>query len=75
MSTTTVSSKGQITLPAALLRERRIHPGTRLEVISTSTAIMLVQIDGPFSDFLAGSTSGLYGDVKDYVESERDDWA
>jgi AbrB family looped-hinge helix DNA binding protein len=76
MPTTTVSSKGQITLPAALVRERRLVPGTRLEVIATSTAIVLIPVaDGTLLiDQLAGSLAGTYGDAAEYIERERGSW-
>lgn len=74
MSTTTVSSKGQVTLPAALLRERNLLPGTRLEVVATATAIVLIAVDGPLATELAGRTGGIYGDAARYVERERSEW-
>lgn len=74
MPRTTVSSKGQITLPAAMLRERGLTPGTQLEVVATSTAIVLVRTDEPLGRLLAGSTAGMYGDAARYVDDERDAW-
>jgi bifunctional DNA-binding transcriptional regulator/antitoxin component of YhaV-PrlF toxin-antitoxin module len=74
MATTTVSSKGQITLPAALLRERHVLPGSRFEVVGTSTAIVLLPVDGSIVDALSGATRGAYGDVEDYIEAERSEW-
>lgn len=58
-----MSSKGQITLPAAMLRERGLTPGTQLEAVATSTAIVLVRTVQPLSQLLAGSTAGIYGDA------------
>lgn len=75
MPTTTISSKGQITLPAALLRERHLTPGSRLEVIATSGAIVLVAVDEPLPQLLAGSTGGMYGDAVEYVDRERRAWS
>ena len=74
MPQTTVSSKGQITLPAAIVRERGLTPGTRLEVVATSTAIVLVRIDEPLARRLAGATGGIYTDAARYVDHERDAW-
>ena len=70
-----MSSKGQITIPAALLRERHLTPGTQLEVVATSNAIVLVTIDEPLARSLAGSTGGIYGDALKYVNEARDEWA
>ena len=74
MSTTTISSKGQITLPASVLREQRLTPGTRLEVISTTNAIVLVRLQGSVLDAVAGSTGGIYSDAATYVARERNSW-
>ncbi len=74
MSMTTISSKGQITLPAALLRERHLTPGTRLEIIATSRAIVLIAIPESLVHRLAGATQGIYGNSDDYVEGLRDEW-
>lgn len=75
MPRTTVSSKGQITLPAAMLRERHLTPGTQLEVVATSNAIVLLTTDEPLAHKLAGSTRGIYGDPAKYVDRERNEWA
>ena len=69
-----MSSKGQITLPAAMLRERGLTPGTHLEVVATSTAIVLIRTDQPLGRTLAGSTAGIYGDADRYIDAERDAW-
>ena len=74
MSMTTISSKGQITLPAALLRERHLTPGTQLEIIATSQAIVLIEIPESLVRRLAGATQGIYGNAADYVEGLRDEW-
>ena len=74
MYTTTVSSKGQITLPAALVRQQHIEPGTQLYVVPTSAGILLVPVVGPLADRLAGSTGGHYGEPNAYVTAERAAW-
>lgn len=74
MSTTTISSEGHITLPAALLRERQLSPGTRLEIIATASAIVLVPVSDSWSASLAGSTGGVYGEATAYIERERAEW-
>lgn len=74
MPTTTISSKGQITLPASLLRERHLAPGTQLEVVATTDAIVLVAAGESLVTMLAGATAGIYGDPSEYIEHERTTW-
>lgn len=74
MNTTTVSSKGQVTLPAALIREQHLKPGTQLYVVANRDSIVLMPVKGSLSKRLAGATHGLYGDAKAYVEQERALW-
>ena len=74
MNTTTVSSKGQVTLPAALIRERHLKPGTQLYVVANRDSIVLVPVEGSLSERLAGATRGLYGEAETYVEQERALW-
>ncbi|MGK2958867.1 MAG: AbrB/MazE/SpoVT family DNA-binding domain-containing protein [Acidimicrobiales bacterium] len=74
MNTTTVSGKGQVTLPAALIRERRLKPGTQLYVVANHDSIVLTPVEGSLSKRLASSTHGLYGDANNYVEQERSQW-
>jgi len=74
MRTTTVSSKGQVTIPAALLRELHLQPGTTLLVVPVRNGVMLVARPDSAADELAGSVRGIYGDVRKYVEAERGTW-
>jgi AbrB family looped-hinge helix DNA binding protein len=74
MRTTTVSSKGQVTIPAALLRELHLQPGTTLLVVPVRNGVMLVPRPDSAADELAGSVRGIYGDVRKYVEAERGTW-
>lgn len=74
MNTTTVSSKGQVTLPAALIRERNLKPGAQLYVVANRDSIVLMPVEGSLSKRLAGATRGLYGDAATYVERERALW-
>jgi AbrB family looped-hinge helix DNA binding protein len=74
MKTTTLSSKGQVTLPAALLRELHLGPGTRLYVVPTERSIVLVPVEGSLAERLAGSMRGHYGDPEAYVDGERTSW-
>ena len=72
---TRVSSKGQITIPAVLLRDLDLTPGTRLFVVRTGDSIVLVPVRGSLTQTLAGSTGGAYGDAREYVEAERGTWS
>lgn len=74
MRTTTVSSKGQVTIPAALLRELHLQPGTTLLVVPVRDGVMLVRRPDSAADELAGSVRNVYGDAHEYVEAERGTW-
>lgn len=72
--TTTVSSKGQVTIPAALLRELDLQPGTQLLVVPVRDGVMLVRRPDSAANALAGSVSNIYGDAREYVDTERASW-
>jgi len=74
MATTTVSGKGQVTLPAQMLRDLGVLPGTKLLVVPVRDGMLLLRREGPLADALAGATGGTYGDVEEYVRGERDAW-
>lgn len=74
MRSATVSSKGQITIPAELIRALEIEPGTKLLVIPVQSGIMLLQQPESLADELAGSLAGTYEDAIEYVERERREW-
>lgn len=74
MRTTTVSSKGQVTIPAALLRELNLQPGTHLLVVPVRDGVMLVRRPESAADALAGSVPDVYGDAAEYVDAERASW-
>jgi len=74
MATTTVSGKGQVTLPAQMLRDLGVLPGTKLLVVPVRDGMLLLRREGSLADTLAGATGGIYGDVEEYVRGERDTW-
>ncbi len=74
MRTTTVSSKGQVTIPAVLLRELHLQPGTTLLVVPVRDGVMLIRRPDPVADELAGAVRDVYGDAHEYVEAERGSW-
>ena len=51
MTTSTLSSKGQVVLPAALRAARRWSAGTRFEVVDTPAGVLLkpLQAASPFA--------------------------
>ncbi len=60
MATARVSSKGQITLPAALRREFGIAPGSTVEIVATEGGLLVRRIR---------RISELYGILHDRVPS------
>lgn len=74
MKTTTISSKGQITLPVDVLREMGLASGTKLLVVPMSDGVMLLRRPDSLADALAGATAGTYGDAEGYLEAERASW-
>ncbi|MGH2746594.1 MAG: AbrB/MazE/SpoVT family DNA-binding domain-containing protein [Actinomycetota bacterium] len=75
MKAATVSSKGQITIPAELIRRLGIEPGAKLMVVPVEGGIMLLRRPESLADDLAGSIDGVYGDPQEYVEAERREWS
>jgi bifunctional DNA-binding transcriptional regulator/antitoxin component of YhaV-PrlF toxin-antitoxin module len=72
MPTTTVSSKGQITLPAALVRERGLV-GKTLSITETDGVIVLV-LATDMMDLAGALGSDYYGDADSHVAELRDEW-
>jgi len=75
MKSATVSSKGQVTIPAELIRRLGIEPGSKLLVVAVDGGIMLLRRPESLADDLAGSISDIYGDAREYVEAERGEWS
>ena len=74
MKATAVSSKGQITIPADVIRALEIKPGSKLLVVPVEGGIMLLRRPASLTDELVGSISDVYGDGARYVEGERGEW-
>jgi AbrB family looped-hinge helix DNA binding protein len=74
MPTATVSSKGRVTIPARVLRELDVRPGTKLLVVPVRDGVMFPRQKGSLAEALAGATGGMYGDVEEYIGSERRGW-
>jgi AbrB family looped-hinge helix DNA binding protein len=72
--TTTVSSKGQVTIPAAVLRELRLSPGDTLWVTRVEEGVFMSKMPESIADCLEGSMRGVFGDATEYVSEERAAW-
>lgn len=75
MKAATVSSKGQVTIPAELIRRLGIEPGSRLLVVPVEGGILLLRRVESLAEELAGSTSDVYGTATEYLEAERGEWS
>ena len=71
---TTVSSKGQVTIPAEFVRALGIEPGAKLMVVPVEGGLMLLLRPESLAEELAGSVSDVYGDAAEYLEAERGEW-
>lgn len=78
MHMVTVSSKNQITLPVAILREIGISPGDRVAAAVVDGDIVLIKEPEDWVDYFRGSMSGAYGGTKDVIDRmvlrERESW-
>jgi len=71
---TTVSSKGQVTIPAEFVRALGIEPGVKLMVVPVEGGLMLLLRPESLAEELAGSVSDVYGDAAQYLKAERGEW-
>ncbi len=69
--TVTLSSKGQLVIPAAIRKRRHLKPGTKVKFVDTGTAILLVPI--PKDPFTAarGSLKGILSS-SDVIAARRE---
>ncbi len=56
--TTTISTKGQLVIPAEIREALHIKPGTRFAVLREGNRIILRPVDKHFLDELCGITAG-----------------
>jgi AbrB family looped-hinge helix DNA binding protein len=56
--TTTISTKGQLVIPADIREAMHIKPGTRFAVLREGNKIILRPVDRQFIDELCGITAG-----------------
>lgn len=69
--TTTLSSKGQIVIPAELRAALHIKPGMRFAVLREGNAILLRPVNESFIDELCGITGGGPSMTEMLVEDRR----
>jgi len=65
----TLSSRHQITLPVALVRELGLAPGDKLTVRFEGGVILLKPRPRSWVDYISGSMPGYYGKTKEDVEA------
>lgn len=73
-----ISSKNQVTLPAAALRALRVKPGDKLLLMVKGHILELAPHPKSWADHYAGMAPGLYGatddDVSAYLRESRGEW-
>ncbi len=67
---TTMSTKGQVIVPADLREDMKLVPGTKFSIQRDGFSLVLRPITEEFIDSLCGSTKGL-GDLREQMH--RDD--
>jgi AbrB family looped-hinge helix DNA binding protein len=68
-ATTTLSSKHQVTLPTALVRELGLTPGDKLTLSVEDGTIVLRPRPRSWVDYVSGSMPGYYGRTKDEIDT------
>lgn len=72
-STTTVSSKNQVTIPVAELRNAGIGPGDIVRVETTGAGqVLLTRVDELLARYRGAINSG--GELRNAVAGLRDEW-
>lgn len=75
-TTTILSSKRQLTLPACMARALNLGPGSRLILRLEEERIVLLPLGaGKLTEALGGGLQGAYGDVAAYLRGERAGWS
>ena len=68
MPTITVSSKNQVTLPAAMVRTLGLRAGDKLVAELIDDRIVLLPKPASWADYMIGSLEGVYGSTKEQVD-------
>ncbi|MHB8388735.1 MAG: AbrB/MazE/SpoVT family DNA-binding domain-containing protein [Acidobacteriaceae bacterium] len=69
--TTTISTKGQLVIPAEIREALHIKPGTRFAVLREGNRIILRPVDKHFIDELCGITAGAPSMTEMLLEDRR----
>ena len=69
---TTLSTKGQIIIPAEIREEMKLSVGTRLSIQRDGQTLILRPITPEFIDSLCGSTKGM-GKLREAMHRDDDD--
>ena len=72
-STVTVSTKGQLVIPAKIRTALQIKPGMRFAVLREQNQIILRPVNRQFVDELRGITSGRASGSDMLVKQRRDE--
>lgn len=74
-ATATISTKRQITLPAAMVRRLGLKPGAKVIIRLDVDRLVIIPQPESYRRALGGSLRGVYGDDVDaYVREERAAW-
>ncbi|MCH7706493.1 MAG: AbrB/MazE/SpoVT family DNA-binding domain-containing protein [Chloroflexi bacterium] len=68
MSTITLSSKHQITLPADMVRSLKLKPGDKIVAELIDDHIVLLPQPESWVDYFMGSMKGVYGSTKEEID-------
>lgn len=78
VAVTKISSKNQITLPVAAVRQLGLRPGDRLTVRLEDNRIVLKPRPKNWVEYYRGRLRGVYGatveEMDEYVRKERESW-
>jgi AbrB family looped-hinge helix DNA binding protein len=69
---TTLSTKGQIIIPAEIREQMQLVPGTRMSIQREEHTLVLRPITPEFIDSLCGSTQGL-GALREQMHRDDED--
>lgn len=67
--TITISSKNQVTLPAAMVRTLGLKAGDKLVAELIDDRIVLLPRPDSWAEYMIGSLEGVYGSTKEEVDS------
>jgi AbrB family looped-hinge helix DNA binding protein len=74
----TISSKRQITIPAAMARELGLEPGGKLVARLEEGSLVLTPRPKDWLEYITGGPTGVYGRTKDevdaYIREVRQGW-